>query len=68
MKISIIGAGNVGGCAALRICQEELGDVCLIDIAPGFAKGKAFDLEDAVSVSGRPYRITGSEDLHSLAA
>ena len=67
MKISIIGAGNVGGCAALRIAQEELGDVFLLDIAPGLAKGKAYDLEDAVSLTGKPYRITGSEDMNSLA-
>lgn len=66
MKISIIGAGNVGGLAALRVAQENLGDVVLIDIAPGIARGKSFDMEDAVSLAGISYSVAGTEDITRL--
>jgi len=52
MKISVIGAGNEGGTAAMRIAQERLGDVVLVDIAEGLAKGKAADINDAGNVLG----------------
>jgi malate dehydrogenase len=66
MKISIIGAGNVGGLTAMRIAQENLGDLALIDIAPGLAKGKAFDLDDAAPLSGGSGAVFGSENIHAL--
>ena len=47
MKISVIGAGNVGGLTAMRLAQDNLGDIILVDIAKGLACGKALDLEDA---------------------
>ncbi|MGE5308935.1 MAG: malate dehydrogenase [Deltaproteobacteria bacterium] len=63
MKISVIGAGNVGGLTAMRIAQDNLGEVALIDIAPGMAKGKAFDMMDAAPLTGVPYEISGSQDI-----
>lgn len=63
-KITIIGAGNVGGLAAMRIAQENLSaNVCLIDVASGLAEGKALDLEDCRQILGLPYRIEGAEDI-----
>lgn len=66
MKITVIGAGNVGGLTAMRIAQENLGEVCLIDIMPGLAKGKSFDMDDARQVLSLDYKITGSEKLEDL--
>jgi malate dehydrogenase len=66
MKISIIGAGNVGSLAAMRIAQEGLGDVFLIDIIKGLAHGKALDLEDARPILKSNYSISGSEDIGQL--
>ncbi len=66
MKISIIGAGNVGSLAAMRIAQEGLGDVFLIDIAKGLAHGKALDLEDARPLLKSNYSICGGEDIGLL--
>ena len=66
MKISIIGAGNVGGLTAMRIAEEGIGDVCLIDVAKGLAQGKAFDLEDARSILKFNYHIKGTEDIAEL--
>ncbi|MDD5347981.1 MAG: malate dehydrogenase, partial [Candidatus Omnitrophica bacterium] len=65
-KITIIGAGNVGGLAALRIAQEDLGDVLLIDVVPGMAKGKAFDLEDCRQILGMDYGIKGTDDISQV--
>jgi malate dehydrogenase len=66
-KISIIGAGNVGGMTAMRIAQEDLGEVALIDIAKGLAKAKACDMDDSRQVLGNGFRITGSEDMSALS-
>ncbi|MDH4200972.1 MAG: malate dehydrogenase, partial [Spirochaetia bacterium] len=42
-KISLIGAGNIGGNLALFAAQKELGDVVLFDVVPGLPQGKALD-------------------------
>ncbi len=66
MKITVIGAGNVGGLAAMRIAEENLGEVCLIDIVPGLAKGKCYDLADACQIQNVAYKIEGAEDINAL--
>ncbi|MEK6727353.1 MAG: malate dehydrogenase [Candidatus Omnitrophota bacterium] len=66
MKISIIGAGNVGSTTALRIAQEGLGEVVLIDVIKGLAQGKVFDLEDARAVLKYNYQIEGSDDISKI--
>jgi len=63
MKITIVGAGNVGGLAAMRIAQQGLGEVCLIDIAPGLAKAKSYDLDDCRQILRQDYSLTGTEDI-----
>jgi malate dehydrogenase len=67
MKISIIGAGNVGGLAAMRIAECGLGDVFLIDIAQGIACGKAMDIADSRGVGLFSCRVQGSEQMQELA-
>ena len=62
-KITIIGAGNVGGLTAMRIAQENLGEVCLIDVVPGMAQGKSYDLADCRQILNVPYQIEGTEDI-----
>ncbi len=67
MKISIIGAGNVGSTLALRVLEGKLADeLILLDIVPGLAKGKAQDLYDASAITGSTYKITGSEDYAEI--
>lgn len=63
MKISVIGAGNVGSLTAMRIAGEGLGDVLLIDVVKGLACGKALDLEDARPLLKHNYNIKGSDDI-----
>lgn len=61
-KISVIGAGFVGSTCAHWAASKELGDVVLIDINDGAAKGKALDLFEASPVEGFDSRITGGSD------
>ena len=49
-KIALIGAGQIGGTMALLAGQKELGDVVLVDIMEGVAKGKALDLQETRGV------------------
>jgi len=63
LKISVIGAGNVGSLTAMRIAGEGLGDVLLIDVVKGLACGKALDLEDARPLLKYNYNIKGSDDI-----
>ena len=63
MKISVIGAGNVGASVALKICEKELGDVVLIDIVEGMPQGKALDILEAMPLQGSDAKIRGSNDF-----
>jgi malate dehydrogenase len=58
-KIALIGAGQIGGTMALLSLQRELGDVVLVDIMEGVAKGKALDLQQTRGVLQRDAEITG---------
>lgn len=62
MKITVIGAGNVGATSAMRLLEAGVGDIVLLDIAEGIAKGKAEDLMDAASLIGHGKKITGTSD------
>ena len=66
MKISVIGAGNVGSTTAMRLAQENIGDIMLIDVVKGLACGKALDLEDARSILKINYCIEGSDDINKI--
>lgn len=66
MKIAIIGAGNVGALSAMRICQYGLGEVVMVDIAAGLAKGKALDLADCRALLKADYRLYGGDDFQQI--
>jgi malate dehydrogenase len=66
-KVTIIGAGHVGGTAALRIAESSLASVVLIDVVENVAKAKAFDLEDARYSLGKDVRVEGSADVSLMA-
>ncbi len=50
-KITLIGAGQIGGTLAHLIALKELGDVVLFDVAAGIAKGKALDIAQSSPVN-----------------
>src|SRR5919204_835109 len=68
-KISLIGAGNIGGELAALVARKELGDVVLFDIPEkeGVAKGKALDLEQNGAVLGHDAGIKGSSSWDDCA-
>ena len=61
-KISLIGAGQIGGTLAHLIALKELGNVVLFDVAEGVAKGKALDLSQSTAIDGLNVSITGTND------
>ena len=61
-KISLIGAGQIGGTLAHLIALKELGDVVLFDVVEGMAKGKALDIAQSSSVDGFNVDIKGTNN------
>jgi len=66
-KITVVGAGFVGSTCAHWAAAKELGDVVLVDINDGAAKGKALDLFEASPVEQFDSRITGTSDYKDTA-
>jgi malate dehydrogenase len=72
-KISVIGAGNIGGECARSIAMKELGDVVLLDIPNKekpelhMPKGKALDLSCCGSIEGFDAQLTGTFDYKDIA-
>jgi malate dehydrogenase len=66
-KVTIVGAGNVGGSTAQRLVAEALGDVVLIDIDEGLARGKALDLTEAAPLYRSDCRVDGGGDFAATA-
>ena len=61
MKITVIGAGNVGATTAQRIVDKELAnEVVLVDILEGIPQGKALDMYEATPVEMTDVRVIGS--------
>ena len=67
MKITIVGAGNVGATCAMRILESGIADVILLDVAESLAKGKAEDLMDCASVIEHGRQIIGTSDYSYTA-
>ena len=66
-KISLIGAGQIGGTLAHLIGTKELVDeVVLFDVASGFAKGKALDIAQSSSVDGFNVKLSGTDDYKDI--
>ena len=61
-KISLIGAGQIGGTLAHLITIKELGNLVLFDIDEGLAKGKALDIAQSTPVSGSSTSQVGTSN------
>jgi malate dehydrogenase len=61
-KITLIGAGQIGGTLAHLIALKELGDVVLFDVAAGIAKGKALDIAQSSPVDGFNINLSGTDN------
>jgi|TARA_B110000211_G_scaffold192176_1_gene219329 malate dehydrogenase len=60
-KITLIGAGQIGGTLAHLIALKEIGDVVLFDVAAGIAKGKALDIAQSSPVNGFNINLSGTD-------
>lgn len=61
MKITVIGAGNVGATTAQKIAYDELAsEVVIVDVAEGIPQGKSLDMFEAMPVIGSDTRIIGT--------
>ena len=65
-KISLIGAGQIGGTLAHLIGLKELADIVLFDVASGIAKGKALDIAQSSSVDGFDVRLIGTDRYEDI--
>lgn len=69
MKISVIGAGNVGAtCADALAFRRIASEVVLLDIKEGFAEGKALDMMQTATLNGFNTRVVGSTADYSKTA
>lgn len=60
-KITIVGAGNVGGSVAQRLAEKSGYEIVLVDIVEGLPQGKALDLAQAGAVCGYDSPIRGTD-------
>ena len=66
-KISLIGAGQIGGTLAHLIGLKELAhEVALFDVASGIAKGKALDIAQSSSVDGFNVKFSGTDNYEDI--
>ena len=65
-KISLIGAGQIGGTLAHLISIKELADVVLFDVAEGIAKGKALDIAQSTAVDGFNCNLIGTNKYEDI--
>ena len=61
-KITLIGAGQIGGTLAHLIALKGLADVVLFDVEAGIAKGKALDIAQSSPVSGFNISLSGTDN------
>ena len=61
-KITLIGAGQIGGTLAHLIALKELADVVLFDVSVGIAKGKALDISQSSPIDGFNINLSGTDN------
>ncbi len=66
-KISLIGAGQIGGVQAQQIAQRQLADVVLLDVVEGVPQGKALDIAHALAGFASDTQIVGTQDYKDTA-
>lgn len=67
-KISVVGAGAIGGALAQRLAESDLAEELLItDVVEGLPQGKALDIEESAPILEFSTRVRGSTDLKEIA-
>lgn len=60
IKVTVVGAGNVGGSIAQRLAEKNWYDIVLVDIVEGLPQGKALDLVEAGPICAYDSAVTGT--------
>src|ERR671913_425391 len=66
-KVTVVGAGNVGGTTAQRLAERNYADVVLVDIVEGLPQGKALDILESGPILGYDSNVTGANDYQATA-
>ncbi|MCS6801600.1 MAG: malate dehydrogenase [Chloroflexota bacterium] len=66
-KITVVGAGNVGGTTAQRLAERDYADVVLVDIVEGLPQGKALDILQSGPIYGYHTALIGTNDYAPTA-
>jgi malate dehydrogenase len=66
-KVTVVGAGNVGGTTAQRLAERSYADVVLVDIVEGLPQGKALDILQSGPVLGFDSSVVGSNSYEESA-
>jgi malate dehydrogenase len=67
LKVTVVGAGNVGATAAQEIARRDYADVVLVDIKENLPQGKALDVNQAGAVLGYEPNVVGSNGYEETA-
>jgi malate dehydrogenase len=68
MKITVIGAGNVGSTTAQRLVDKQLAnEIVLVDVLEGVPQGKALDMFEATPVEKTDVKVTGTNSYDATA-
>jgi len=68
MKITVVGAGNVGATLAQRLVDKELAnEVVLVDVVEGLPQGKGLDMHESAPVEGTDTRVIGTNGYDETA-
>jgi len=67
VKITVVGAGNVGATTAQRLAERDYADVVLVDIVEGLPQGKALDLNETGPVAGYEPTVIGTNGYEETA-
>ncbi|HIE16691.1 MAG TPA: malate dehydrogenase [Dehalococcoidia bacterium] len=66
-KVSVIGAGNVGGTLAQRVAEKGYADVVLVDIIEGLPQGKGLDMLQTGPITGSDAKVIGTNSYEETA-
>jgi malate dehydrogenase len=66
-KVTVVGAGNVGGTTAQRLTERNYADVVLVDIVEGLPQGKALDILESGPVIGFDSNVIGTNGYEESA-
>ncbi|MGO9311074.1 MAG: malate dehydrogenase [Spirochaetia bacterium] len=66
MKVSVIGAGNVGAKAVYYIAEKNIADIVMVDVVNGLAGSKALDFLHAAPLRGYEVRIRGTTEFAEI--